>query len=102
MDVEYERISRKQSAVARQRAKSILDGIRNEINENYKYNFRLVGSGAWGTMLKDKDGFDLDYDIILTKGSKILIDGRKLENPTVIRSRFYGAIDKLRLENETL
>lgn len=66
-----ERVSRKKSAVARNRANSLIGIIRNEIKSKYKFTTRLVGSANRNTIIKDKDGgYDLDYQILLTHNSK--------------------------------
>lgn len=94
MDAKCKRISREKSKEASARAKSIHYRILEEVNKKYKFSFEKVGSGATGTILGDEGAYDLDYNVILTKGSKILSDVGKFETPTEIKNFFYGAIEK--------
>ena len=70
--MECNRVSKKECKVARQRALKLLNFVQQEISKKYKFSYRLVGSGKWGTMVKDERGqYDLDYQILLTKNSKV-------------------------------
>ena len=66
----YQRITRKQSSIARQRAAAIIQSVQKLLKDKYIFAPRLVGSGAWGTMIEDEKGeYDLDYQLLLTENS---------------------------------
>ncbi len=72
LKIEYSqlRVSKKKCKIARQRAHTLIGKVQKQLKDQYKFNYRLVGSGKWGTMIKDKDEkYDLDYQLILTKNS---------------------------------
>ena len=65
------RITRKEQKIARTRANRLMCDLRRKLKGTYKMTFRIVGSGCWGTMVKDSEGkYDLDYQIIITRNSK--------------------------------
>ncbi len=67
----YERVTRKECKIARQRATALIRDVQIKLRDSYTFMPRLVGSGAWGTMVKDEQGkYDLDYQLILTRHSK--------------------------------
>jgi len=68
----YKRVTRKQCAVARQRATTIIQNVQKLLRDKYIFAPRLVGSGTWGTMVEDENGeYDLDYQLLLTLNSPI-------------------------------
>lgn len=87
----YERVTKKQCSIARQRAAKIIKDVQNLLSDKYIFSFMLVGSGAWGTMIKDDKGeYDLDYQLILTCNSPEYKKNR-FNNPTQIKNDFYRA-----------
>lgn len=96
------RISKKQSSIARQRAVKIISDIQKLLKEKYVFAWRMVGSGAWGTMIEDQNGeYDLDYQLLLTSKSKAYIDNA-LSNPTAIKGDFVSAFNKVLKEKEKI
>ena len=96
----YKRITKKQSSIARQRANKILREVQNVLKDKYRFSTRLVGSGAWGTMVEDENGeYDLDYQILLTKNSKVYKEN-EFGNPTQIKQDFISAFDECLNKNE--
>ena len=70
--MEYKRITRKQSAIARRRAAAIIKSVRALLKDKYTFADRMVGSGALGTMVEDDKGeYDLDYQLLLTINSEL-------------------------------
>ena len=98
----YKRITKKQSSIARQRANKILREVQGVLKSKYTFATRLVGSGAWGTMIEDENGeYDLDYQILLTKNSKLYKEN-EFDNPTRIKQDFISAFDKCLNKNEKI
>lgn len=96
----YKRITKKQSAIARQRANKLLRDVQIELKNQYTFATRLVGSGAWGTMIEDEnEEYDLDYQILLTKNSKVY-KKNEFDDPTQIKRDFISAFEKCRNKNE--
>lgn len=96
------RVSKKECKVARQRALKLLNVVQQELSKKYKFSYRLVGSGKWGTMVKDERGhYDLDYQILLTKNSKEY-KINQLKNATLIKQDFIGAFNKHISKNEKI
>lgn len=89
----YERVSKRESRIARQRATALIRDVQNELKASYTFMPRLVGSGAWGTMVKDENGeYDLDYQLILTRNSKKYNKGNdSFPNPKEIKRDFISA-----------
>ena len=91
----FKRVTKKQCAIARQRANAIFGSIRQELKDKYKFSPKLVGSGAWGTMIEDDKGeYDLDYQLLLTAKSPIYLKDKKFPTPTQIKEDFISAFDK--------
>ena len=91
----YKRVTRKQCAIARQRADAIIRSVKQKLQEKYKFTPRLVGSGKWGTMIEDDNGkYDLDYQLILTANSPIYKNDEKFPTPTQIKKDFISAFEK--------
>ena len=68
----FKRVTKKQCAIARQRANALLHDVQKALKDKYKFAVRLVGSGAWGTMIEDENGeYDLDYQLLLSKNSRL-------------------------------
>ncbi len=98
----FKRVSKKECRVARQRALKLLNIVQRELSQKYSFTFRLVGSGKWGTMVKDEKGhYDLDYQILLTKNSKEY-KNNKLKYATEIKQDFIGAFNKHISKNEKI
>ncbi len=98
----FQRVSKKECRVARQRALKLLNVVQRELSKKYKFTFRLVGSGKWGTMVKDEKGhYDLDYQILLTKNSKEY-QNNQLKDATEIKQDFIGAFNKYISKNEEI
>lgn len=98
----YERVTKKQCSIARQRAAKIIKDVQNLLSDKYIFSFMLVGSGKWGTMIKDDKGeYDLDYQLILTNNSPEYINNG-LNSPTKIKNDFYAAFDRVSKRNEVI
>lgn len=100
------RVSKKKCSIARQRAVKIIYDVQKLLKEKYVFAWRMVGSGAWGTMIEDQNGeYDLDYQLLLTSKSKAYKEN-KLSNPTVIKNEFISAFNRVlkgkeKIENST-
>lgn len=102
------RVTKSKSKHARNYATKVLNYLQKELRENYKFNFRLVGSAVWNTIIEDNEGFwDLDYQIILTPNSKEY-KRNSLSNPTKIKEDFFNCLNNkykdkktYRVENST-
>ena len=91
--MDYKRVTRKQSKIARNRAHIIFQDVRAALKGKYRFATRLVGSAVWGTIIEDNNGkYDLDYQILLTKNSKAYKDD-KFSNPTQIKRDFLAAFN---------
>lgn len=100
--MEAERITKNQCKEARQRAVKIIQKVREKLKDKYKFSERLVGSGKWGTMIKDANGeYDLDYQILLTKNSKEY-KNNGLKHSTDIKNDFFNAFNDCKLVTETI
>lgn len=90
------RVTRREQKIARSRANSLLVSVRRDLRQHYRMEFRIAGSGCWGTMVKDPNGdYDLDYQIILTHNSP---DFKNKENedewdPGIIKKNFMEAFE---------
>ncbi len=61
------RVSYKSTQIARNRAAKIINDIRKNLKAKYKFQNRMIGSGKYRTIMKDKNGvYDLDYQLILS------------------------------------
>lgn len=49
----YKRITKKQCAIARQRADAIIRSVKQKLKDKYKFTPRLVGSGKWGILFAE-------------------------------------------------
>ena len=91
----FKRVTRKKCSIARQRANTILNDVQKTLKDKYKFDKRLVGSGAWGTMIEDDKGeYDLDYQMLLSKNSPLYKKNGNFPNPTTIKQDFISAFDK--------
>lgn len=103
----FKRITKKQCPIARQRANALLNDVQKKLKDKYKFNKRLVGSGAWGTMIEDDNGeYDLDYQMLLSKNSPLYKRNGDFPNPTTLKQDFISAFDKClkakeKIENST-
>lgn len=91
----YKRITKKQSAIARRRAHALIQDVQKQLKDKYKFAVKLVGSGAWGTMIEDENGnYDLDYQLLLTTNSHVYKEDGDFPAPTEIKSDFISAFQK--------
>ena len=91
----YKRITKRQSSIARQRANAIIRDVQLELKDKYVFAPRLVGSGAWGTMIEDAKGeYDLDYQLLLTPNSPLYKKDKQFPTPTQIKKDFISAFEK--------
>lgn len=91
----FKRVTKKQCSIARQRADVLLRDVQKKLKDKYKFAVRMVGSGAWGTMIEDDKGeFDLDYQILLSKNSPVYKKNNAFSTPTEIKNEFYSAFKK--------
>ncbi|MDR1748869.1 MAG: hypothetical protein LBR47_07400 [Spirochaetaceae bacterium] len=98
--MELKRISKKKCRIARTRAFKLLSDIQKELKDHYTFQYQLVGSGKWGTMVEDKDGkYDLDYQLLLTKNSKVF-KKNKFNDPGIIKKSFLNAFNKHKCTGE--
>lgn len=103
----FKRVTRKKCSIARQRANTLLNDVQKKVKDKYRFDKRLVGSGAWGTMIEDDKGeYDLDYQILLSKNSPVYKKNKAFPHPTEIKNDFISAFDKClngkeRIENST-
>lgn len=99
---QYKRITKKQCSIARQRAAKLIHDIQKELKNTYTFCPRIVGSGAWGTMIEDENGeYDLDYQFLLTENSKEF-KNNQFSHPTLIKSNFISAFDKCKNSDEKI
>jgi hypothetical protein len=92
--IEYRRVTRKQSKDARNRATGLLNAVRKELRDEYRFNSRIVGSVSWNTAIFDENGkFDVDYHIMLTCKSPVFKEKNQF-NPTETRMRFLEVFRK--------
>lgn len=103
-----ERVTKKQSQIAREFAKDVLNYLHSELSDKYIFAERLVGSAQWNTILKDNKGFwDIDYQLLLTNNSKEYLNNG-LKNATKIKNDFFNCLNEgfknnksYRVENST-
>ena len=102
------RVTKKECKTQKGFALKILNYLQNKLSSKYNFNYRLVGSAVWNTIIRDKNGFfDLDYQILLTKNSKEYKDNH-LERATAIKEDFFNVISlyfksdsTIKIENST-
>lgn len=99
----FKRISKRKCAIARHRALALINNIQRLLKDKYKFSFRLVGSGAWNTIIEDENGeYDLDYQLILTTNSPIYKKSNaQFPNPTKIKSDFFKAFNEAKKGEES-
>ena len=91
----FKRVTRKKCSIARQRADTLLNDVQKKVKDKYRFDKRLVGSGAWGTMIEDDKGeYDLDYQILLSKNSPVYKKNKAFPDPTEIKNEFVSAFTK--------
>lgn len=91
----FTRITKKQCAIARQRANALIRDVQQKLKEKYKFAIRMVGSGAWGTMIEEDQGeYDLDYQLLLSKNSPLYKKNNAFPTPTDIKNDFISAFTK--------
>ena len=97
----YEHVTRSEQAHVRRLAHNTFTKLRNILRNEYKFYTGLVGSGKKGTIIRDEENrFDIDYQIILTKNSKIFKEKGDFD-PTQTKQRFFGSMRKI-LEPKSL
>lgn len=94
-------ITRSEQKIARARAHKLMCDVRKEL-PRYKIEYHLVGSGAWGTMVNDRnDQYDLDYQIEITKNSKEYKEGNvNFKDVKKIKMDFIKAFKACSLDHE--
>ena len=55
-NMNYKRVTKKQSKIARCRAHKILSDLHVQLKNEYRFATKLVGSATWGTIIEDKNG----------------------------------------------
>lgn len=71
--------------------REILYDVQKEVAEYFTFDIRLIGSGDKRLVTQNSDeSFDLDYNIILQKDKKGLLD-----NPRQIKNIFISSFDKV-------
>lgn len=95
------RITKKEQKIARTRADKILRNVQSIIRgDGYRFTWRIVGSGCWGTMIKDsEEKYDLDYQILLTNNSKCI---QEETPPKEIKDVFYQAFSSSKNHDEKI
>lgn len=69
----------------------VLHDVQEEVREYFTFDIRLIGSGDKGLVTQNSDeSFDLDYNIILQKDKKGLID-----NPKQVKEIFVARFNKV-------
>lgn len=92
------RVSKKSSKKARERSEKLISDVRKLLKSKYKFDSRLVGSAKRNTIIQvNGKPFDLDYQCILTKNSKKIV-----ESPTVIKNDFFEAFKLKKTKNEKI
>lgn len=80
------RVTEEESSEARSFAEHVLSVLQDEIRDKYRFQFYLVGSAKYNTVLTDRNGwYDLDYQISLTSNSN-----NSLRDATQIKSDFFN------------
>ena len=94
-------ITRKEQKIARTRANKLMCDLRRKLKGTYKMTFRIVGSGCWGTMVKDPEGkYDLDYQIIITRNSKDY-ESSVIKKPKKVKDTIRTTFNTLRNEGDS-
>lgn len=95
------RISRREQKIARERSHKLLCDVQSKLRkEGYRFNWIIVGSGSFGTMIMGPDGtYDLDYQILLSKRSRCIKDNY---NPMRIKDDFFNAFSSSKNRDEKM
>ena len=76
----------------------ILHEMQDEVQDYFTFDIRLIGSGDKRLVTQNsEESFDLDYNIILQRDKKGLLD-----NPKQIKDLFVSRFNKVLKENGTL
>ena len=88
----YEFVNPKICSVLRTECEEILLGVQKELKEFFTFQFYLIGSGekALVTRNGEKAPFDLDYNLIIMRDKKELIN-----DPKAIKELFLQAFNKV-------
>lgn len=74
--------------------RNILLEVQEEVSDYFTFDFRLIGSGEKRLVTQNADdAFDLDYNIILQKDKKGLLDNPK-RIKDLFRNSFYNVLKK--------
>ena len=74
----------------------ILYAVQDEVSDYFTFDIRLIGSGDKRLVTQNSDeSFDLDYNIILQKDKKGLLD-----NPKQIKDIFVARFNKVLTANK--
>ena len=84
------RVTKKESSEPRQFGTKLIEELQKQLKDSYKFEFRLVGSAVWNTILKERGTtWDIDYQILLSNNSKVYKQNR-FNNPTKIKEDFFN------------
>lgn len=87
----YHTVDQKICKELRIKCEEILKGVQDYISEYFTFQFYLIGSGERKLVTQNDNGyFDLDYNLVLMKDKKGLIN-----NPKRIKDIFLDAFNKL-------
>ncbi len=87
----FEYVSQKESLPLRKACEEILIGVQREVSDYFTFQFYLIGSGEKRLVTKNDGGtFDLDYNLVLMRDKKGLLD-----NPKKIKDIFLCAFNKV-------
>ena len=96
--MKIKRVTKKESRIAREKARSIVKTMRKELKSKYTFADRLVGSARWNIILRDKEGmYDIDIQLLLTKNSK-----NGLDDPTIIKNDFFDCLNNQYEDNNNI
>ncbi len=86
----YHFVDQKTCKMLRVQCEEILKSVQKELVEYFTFQFLLIGSGERRLVTQNEDGvFDLDYNLILMKDKKGLVD-----DPKRIKELFLNAFHK--------
>lgn len=90
MEIAIKRVTKKESAPARQFGVKLIDGLREGLKDRYRFQSRMVGSAVWNTILKVEGmPWDIDYQILLSNNSKVYKENQ-FNDPTKIKEDFFN------------
>lgn len=97
----YHFVDQKTCKILRIKCEEILKTVQKELVEYFTFQFLLIGSGERRLVTQNEEGvFDLDYNLILMKDKKGLIDNPKRIKELFLDA-FHRAFPKLSFKNST-